>query len=364
LERLRFAIWRHRRALSAAWVALILLTVASMFGYYFLVPDEADRALAILSRSYLYGRTFRAVRSAEVDFREGRIDQAGEKLRGFLDRHKAIQSTHLETHAVVDAALLLAEVEARQGRLNNAVALLEHLTRVEPLEYRPWLALGQVQAESGDLGPAARSLRQAFLLAPNHPGVADAYLEVLFDLVAMEDALWVEREFEHASRRGLPAVDVRTGSPRSSLRRRILVWAGIPVSQGRYVAVDTFYGLPRGRQQRLAIPDGLLAPCPRGQELYLQLRFENIYEGLSIGALRYRKPSGEEVEKALVPADVAYLHRPGSGKDFYAEIHTGLRPEDVTSLEVVYSCPESRLSEASRRFLGRARLNRQAWRAP
>jgi len=360
--RLRSFLWRHQAILATVYLILLIGGCLALISYALRLPRRLDIGLTVVARSVLYQRTFREVDRARDAFASGDFTSSETRLTRFLDRHDDVQPGQLQTHAVTAAHELLAETYLAQGRAGKATRLLEDLTRHTPLDYRAWLLKATAARTAGDIETSLLSFRQAFKLAPNHPGVAESYLSLLSELNDHEQILWVEDQFERAARRGSPLLTLKVGRARSPLQRRLLEWAGIEVEHGNYHGSLELANLPNGAEQRLSLPPDLFASWPRPPgSLYLQLRFENVYEELRIDALRYLTKNGESRDYTLTPQTVRYQHRPHSGVEYYAEIRTDIDVDDIESMELFYSAfPESRLSAQAHAIIEKARVNRLA----
>jgi len=356
LGRLRLALWRHGRILAALYLGGLLGTSAALAAYYFLVPDSLDMGLAIAWRTIAFRQTFEAVDRARDEVSRGRLREAEAILDRFLHRHGNIQPARVDFPAVIDASLLLADVTERQGRPGAAARVLRAMTELDPLDYRTWWKLGLIEERRGDVRRATSSLKEAFGLSPNHPRVTEDYLALLSQTGARDDVVWVAEQFERAAERGRPAVQIKAAGPRSAVERAVLSWVGIPIEHGDYGAVREVFGLERGRRRRVVVPEEMLRAAPPGEPLYVQLRFENVYEGLTIDALRWRTGDGREAGKELDRGQVSELHDQDSSAAWYAEIRTNLLPRDVISLEVLYSCPEAALGRSASRAVEVARM--------
>ena len=214
---------------------------------------------------------------------------------------------------------------------------------------------------AGETVEAARCFREAFKLTLNHPEVAEAYIAVLDRMNAYGDILWAADQYARGSRRGTPRVEAKIGVARKALHRWVLDFVGIPVEHGAYVRSVVVTGLERGERKTLALPLDMLRNWrSQGTPLYVQLKFENIYDGLRIEALRYRRPGEPFREMELDEGQVAYLHRAHSGAEYHAEIRTDLDLAKLDAVEVVYSCPEHRLSSSLDLVIEKARANFEA----
>ncbi len=326
-------------------------------GAYCLLPAKYDAALSIALRARTYFASFEPVEAARREFVAGRFAVAERRLVHFLDEHRRTQPAQLHTHAVTDGHMLLSEVYRSQNRLVRADRELAAAAKRTPLDYYIWYVKGRDAESRGDLAGADKDLERAFLLAPNHRGVAETYLAVLADRNASERILWVADRYERACRRGAPAMDIRAGARRSALQRWVLDEIGIPVEHGRYTRSLDRYGLQRGEGRSIELPPALWRPWIGGAAtLYLQLRVQHCYDGFEVDGFTFVKDSGEQ-ERVAADGRVQYLHRAHSGAEFYAEIDTGLNAAEITAITVHYSCPEGGLSEDSVRIVDKAREN-------
>jgi tetratricopeptide (TPR) repeat protein len=357
-ESVRFYFWRHRKGLAALYLALLGGCCGALYLYYTRVPYSAEIGATVALRSLLYDRTFRTVDRARAELEAGRPERAERLLLHFLEEHADVQPGQLYTHAVTDAHETLADLYRGQGKLGKAAATLEAAVRRTPLHYWIWYRLGQVQEERGRLAEAADCLREAFRLTLDHPDVVNDYLGVLAELVRPEEIVEVADHFERASRRAAPIVTVKAGPPRPELQRRVLAAVGIPVEHGEFYRSEREYGLPRGPRVEVEVPVELVAGLPRApEEIRLQLRFQNVYDGLVVHALRWEREDGTTGGQELAADQVAYLHRPHSGVEFHAELAVALPPGPLTRLAVVYSCPRHELSAESLGIVENARRN-------
>jgi len=357
--RLRSILWRHQTVLATVYVAFLIAGCLALIGYGLKLPRHLDIGFTVAVRSALYQRTFREVDRAREELSSGDLTHSEARLTRFINRHDDVQPSQLATHAVSAAHELLAEIYLRQGRTGKATRLLDGLAQKTPLDYRAWLLQGQAAEIAGDVETSLESYRQAFKLAPNHPGVVEEYLGLLSELNDHEEILWVEDQFHRAARRGSPLLTLKVGGARSPIQRRLLEWAGIRVEHGSYHVSLELDNLSHGAGQRLILPPDLFHewPHPPGS-LYLQLRFENVYEELRLDALHYLTKDGERREYALTPGRVRYQHRPHSGVEYYAEIRTDIDVDEIETLELVYSTlPEMRLTDDAHAIIDKARVN-------
>ena len=362
-ERLRLLLWRHQRLAAYLYLALILAFLGCLLWYRYRVPHGLDTAVAVALRSVAYQGTFERVDQVRADIEAGRLGLAEQRLDRFIAEHRHVQPAQLATHAVTEAHELLADVYRRTGRMRRRIEVLEAMILRTPLNHRLWHLKGNACRDVRDMAEAARCLREAFKLTLNNPEVVDSYIAVLDDQNAYEDILWVADHYARAKRRGAPRAEVKVGVARSSLERRGLAWAGIPVEHGIFDRNVSLAGLARGERKVLSLPREMFVGwgSPSGP-LYVQLKFENVYEELRIDALRYRRKAGEPEEVAVGEDKIAYLHRPHSGASFYAEVQTDLDARELEALEIVYSCPEHVLSAQTHRAIAKARVNVQAKR--
>lgn len=353
----RLFLWRRQRGVAIAYLTLLALAWALFLGFTFLAPRNVDIGATVLARSIAYHATFEEVERARTELEQGKLEAARLRLQRFVDEHATVQNSQLETHAVVEAHELLADIHMRQHRPRRAVRLLESLTDRLPLDYRAWYLRGMAEKRGVGLVEAAQSLRQAFLISLPHHEVTEEYLSVLADLTALEEILWVADQFWRGARRARPMVSVKVGTPRSALDRRLMSMAGIPVEQGRFIRWFDRRGLPRGNARTIACPPELLADWPDSSgRLTIQLRFEHIHEGLRIDALRC--VSGASVrEIPIAPEDLRILHRKHSSREYSIEFDIDLDPRTFERLEIVYSCPELTLHADALAIIEKARAN-------
>ena len=235
---------------------------------------------------------------------------------------------------------------------------MDHAVGITPLNYQIWYQLGNLHVDRGDLLSAEKAFREAFKLAPNHPEIASSYLDVLIEGSRFEEILWVDDLYSKASIFALPLVQIKTGNPRSPLLRKVLKFSGIPVEHAGYTKTMEKFGLKRGSLNHLEIPGEMFKPWSSDLgNLFVQLRFENIYDGLAIDGLKYTSNGKEITKMPLADEQVSFMHQSNSGGGFYAEIDTGLVPTQLEELTIIYSCPEHRLPEGSLIIIKKAKLN-------
>ena len=151
-------------------------------------------------------------------------------------------------------------------------------------------------------------------------------------------------------------MEVKAGPPRSELERRGLALAGIPVEHGEYTRSLRRHGLERGEACRLTLPGELFAGHESLEQVFLQLRYHNVYGELAIESLVWTSMDGEERTISLDAAQLASLHREGSGGDHHVEMRFAL-PGPTASLDVVYSCPRHELTPKALAIVAGARRN-------
>jgi hypothetical protein len=318
------------------------------------VPDEIDTGITVAARAWFYGRTFREVAAARAEVAAGDLAAARARLERFLAEHDDVQPARLETHAVIDAGVLLSDVLTEMGRPGRGAELLAPLIERIPLEYKLHWAQGRAFAADGDHAAAAGPLREAFKLTLHHTGVIEDLLSSLGELNASRDVAWVADEYQRALRRSAPHATLMVGFPRSDLERFGLRAAGIPVQHGRFVRHLERFDLVRGSGQRLEFPPEMFADWTFPGELVLHVRMENVYEGFTVDSMEVIRRDGRAESSA---PKVAYLHRDGSGVGAYAEIFTGIQGGEVERVALQYSCDTPSLSERARRVIARARRN-------
>lgn len=368
MGRLRSFLWRMQRPLAVGYVALLGAVAGAIWLYHSRVPASLDTGMTVAVRSLFHRATFREVERARTDLeaaaaatdpveRDQLRDDARERLEAYLATQRSVQPDRLHTQAVVAATELLAELHREQGRTNRAARLLTELADRIPLNYRlQWLA-GRALRAAGDLPGAAASLRAAFKLAINHADLAEDYLELLSEQNAFEDILWVARTFASGARAGRPSAELKVGVARSVSQRRVLEWSGIPVEHGAYRRSVTLFGLRRGSACVLRTPQGMFDDWSETGRLFVQVRFEGVYDGVRARVMRYRTRDGQQHELLLGPENSSTFHRPYSGVEAYVEIRSSLDAASVAELEIEYSCAEHELSNRALGIIERARRN-------
>lgn len=359
VARLRTFLWRYQVLVTVGYLAILIGGCLVLMAYGPRLSAGANIGFTVAARSIVYQRTFREVERARLELSEGDLASAETRLTRFIRRHDDVQPGQLATHAVTTAHELLAEIYLIQGRAGKATRILEGWAETTPLDYRVWLLKAHAARAAGDRITARESYRQAFMLALNHPRVVEDYLGLLSELNDFEEIMWVEDQFRRAARRGRPIVMVKAGSARSPFQRGILEWAGIEVEHGRYFRSLELYGLSFGRERELMLPADLFDRWPhRRGSLYIQLRFENVYEELRIEALHAITKGGERRDLALTPDRVRYQHRPHSGVEYYAEIRLEVDVDEIETVGITYTAlPEMVLSEQAREIVDKARVN-------
>jgi hypothetical protein len=354
LDSLKAFAFRRRRWIAAAWIAALVVVCGGPWAYLHWVPDDVDTGIAVAARAWFYRRTFREVERARAEFAEGRGANARARLERFLAARSDVQPAQLWSHAVSDAGTLYADVCIGEGRPGRAAAALGALTERLPLDYQPWWARGRALAADGDDVSAASALREAFKLTLHHSGVIEDYLASLDALGESAQIAWVADEHERALARSAPRLLLKAGIPRTALERRVLAAVGIPVEHGRFFRhLDRFDG-ERGAGRRAVFPPEMFEPWPWDEELVVQLRMENGWDGFTVDRMVLLRRDGR---REVTTPRVGYLHRPGSGVGAYAEIFTGVSGRDVRQVALTYSSAEPRLSEAAQRTIEKARRN-------
>ncbi len=362
---LRAFVHRHRVLLSLGYLGLLFAMACGLYWFRYRMPRGLDVGIAVVLRNVAYQRTFKEVARARGEIERCDLSKAEQRLELFLARHGRVQPDQLDTHAVSDAHELLAQVYLRTGRPGRALKALEAMIGQTPQNYWLWLSKARTQEEISDLEGAAVSFREAFKLAPNHPEVAEEYIASLSSLNSSEEIVWVADEFRRAVRRGGPMVTVKVGPLREDLERRLLSWAGVEVEHANFDRTLELFNLPRGPRRRIPVPEEMFAPRTDAQgTLVVQLRFEGVYDGLVIDELHYTRTSGEQGSLDLSADPTSYLHRPHSGVEFYAEVRTPFGMNDLKAMEMVYSCPQSVLSQDALAIVEKAGINLKARGGP
>lgn len=360
----RFA-WRQRWWLALLVGALVFAVVRAPWWYVRHVTPDHDLGATIALRSIAYGNTFREVERARGEVDRGLDERARLRLRRFLDTHRHAQPGQLHTHAVTDAQELLADIHLKQGRSRRALRQLVEARERTPLNWWLWYREGLIRRGRGDLAGAAEALREAFKQTLTHAAVARDLIEVLAQQGRHEQVLWVADHFDRARRRCAPFVQAKAGPARPGLQRRILDWSGIALEHGDYGGVLEITGLARGRERTFDLPAALFADVgDEGDGVYLQLRFQNVFDGLAIDSIAAVREDGTGERIDLDPAQMDWLHRPHSGGDCYVQVHLPLPRRGLAAVRVVYTCAQQVLSEAARALIAHARRNVDARKRP
>lgn len=355
----RLFLWRHQRGLTVLYLGGLALAWLAYLAFTYALPRSIDVGISVAARARAYFASFEEVNRAREDIESGsaiRLEDARVRLQRFIDEHAEVQSSQLATHAVVLAHELLADVHQRQGRPGRAVSLLKSLARRLPLNYRVWYLLGSAEKGRGDLTAAAQSLHEAFRLSLHNPGVTSTYLGVLADLGRYERIVWVADAYRQAERRASPAALVKMGVPRGRMQRSGLVWAGVPVEHGVFSKSFEVRGLARGASHTIRFPTEMMEGWSGMGEYTIHVRFEHVYSDLRVEALRCR--AGEKIEvHRLDPRDVRSLHQPHSSREAFAEFDLRFDPGEWREVELVYSCPEHKLSDDTLAIVAKALEN-------
>ncbi len=356
LLHLRTLAYRHRRWLAALYLLLVLVLGGGLWAYVAFVPDDVDLGLTIAARAWFYERTFEEVAAARVEAGagDGGVAAARVRLERFLAQHPKIQPAQLWSHAVSDAGVLLAELHTREGRAKRGAEALTPLLERLPLDYPLWWAQGRALESEAEYADAAKSLRRAFELTLHHPGVIEDYLACLGEINAFAEIGWVADEWERALIRAAPKATLKVGIPRSSLERKVLGAVGIPVEHGRFFRHEEKWGMPRGERCSVEFPAAMFEPWPWHDELVVQLRLDQLWDGFTIDAMAVERRDGR-VEDRL--PRIGYLHREGSGVNAYAELFTGVPGDEVARVTLTYSCAAPKLSAKAQRTIRKARAN-------
>jgi len=326
--------------------------------YVSFIPDAVDQGVAVGMRYIMYRRSFDEVDEANKELSEGKTDQAEQRLQNFLLENGTPQPDQLMTNSVVAAHMLLADLYHKQGKSNKAIRLLNGIVTRVPLHYRIWHLLGILYKDKGDYDAAKRSFHHAFKLAPNHPLIVEHYLEVLAQLGEFDSIVWVYDQFQRALKRAAPTVQIRAGSERPYLQRYFLQLVDLPVEHGLFTSTTTLYGLKRGNKRVLKIPNQMLTNWFLSEkDIYIQLRFENIYDGLVINGLQLTYDSGRSQIFQFNQQNISYFHQQHSGSYFIAEFPLNIELTEVVELQVIYSCPVYKLSSDAMRIIEKAKLN-------
>lgn len=355
--KIKLILWRHSPLLALVYLILVLAIFAIPAGYYFFASRTVDDGLAVVLRALAYKRSFSQVELARKELQAGRLSDAELILLQFTAESRETQSAQLTTHALTEAHFMLAEIYKSQGKLNKAVNALVPMLEVTPLNYMLWYRTGLLYKERGDIDTAARMLLEAFKQALNHPQVTEAYIEVLDEGARYADIAWVYDQFRRALKRAAPMLLVKMGTPRSQFQRTIMELADIPIEHGVYTRVCKVFNLERGDHRKAAIPSDMLDWHSERKQIYMQCRFENIYEDVKLEGLRISGKDGNDVILRFGEEQVNYLHRLDSGGENYAEICLNLDLEEIETLEIIYSCEVYELSESVMRIIAKANRN-------
>lgn len=368
MNRIRLFLWRHQRLLAAAYLSTVAFAVFAVWFYWARVPASVDTGLTVAIRSLYHSETFAHVRLAQRDFDRGAAatdtdvrdelwNSARRRLEFYLDSQSSVQPDRLHTQAIVAATELLARIHRERGQPRRAAKLCSRLAEKIPLNYHlHWLA-GQALEEAGDLPAAARALRTGFKLAINNADLANDYLSVLSEQNAFDDILWVAKHFDNGIACGRPSAELKVGVGRGGLQRQVLKWSGVPVEHGNYTRSVTIFGLNRGPSCWLRAPVDLFDDWSQPGALFVQCRFEGVYDGVRGLSMRYWTRDGSEHSLALSEDTLATHHRPMSGVESYLEIRSTIDATTVQRIEIEYSCAQQALSKGSRAAIARATAN-------
>lgn len=356
LVRLRQFAYRHRRWLAGLYLLLVLVVGGGLWAYVSLVPDDVDLGLTIAARAWFYRDSFAAVEAAEHDLEQGESGRASAqaRLEEFLAEHAQVQPAQLWSHAVARAGVLLAELHVANERPMRGAEAIEPLLERLPLDYTLWWAHGRALEADGEFAAAAKSLRRAFELTLHHPGIVEDYLGCLNEINAFAETAWVADEWERALVRAAPKALLKVGIPRRPLERRVLSAVGIDVEQGRFFRHLEKWGMPRGAGCRVEFPPAMFEPWGWHDELVVQLRLDQLWDGFTVDLLEIERRDGR-VERRV--PQVGYLHRDGSGVNAYAELFTGVPGDEVARVTLTYSCAAPELSAKAQRAIAKARAN-------
>lgn len=356
LVRLRQFAYRHRRWLAGLYLLLVLVVGGGLWAYVSLVPDDVDLGLTIAARAWFYRDSFAAVEAAEREMAQGESGRlsARARLEEFLADHAQIQPAQLWSHAVARAGVLLAELHIANERPQRGAEAIAPLLERLPLDYTLWWAHGRALEADGEFADAAKSLRRAFELTLHHAGIVEDYLACLGEINAFTEVAWVADEWERALVRAAPKALLKVGIPRRPLERRVLSAVGIDVEQGRFFRHEEKWGMPRGKECRVEFPPAMFEPWSWHEELVVQLRLDQLWDGFTVDALEIERRDGRVEQR--VPA-VGYLHRAGSGVNAYAELFTGVPGDEVARVTLTYSCAQPTLSAKAQRVIQKARAN-------
>ncbi len=352
--RLRSFAYRHRRPLAAAYLLLTLVTGGGLWAYVAWVPDDVDLGLTITARAWFHQRTFVEPDAARAEAAAGDHAAARDRLERFLADHPRIQPAQRFTHAVSRAGVQLAEAWIALGRPSRGAEALHPLLERLPTDYQLWWAQGRAFDEDGEFKAAATSLRRAFALTLTHPGVADDYFAALGELNAYAEVAWAADEWERAQVRGAPRGLIKAGIPRRALERDMLGAAGVPVEHARFFRHQELWALARGDDVQVEFPSAMFEPWPWREELVVQLRLENVWDGFEVTGCEVVRRDGS---RATRRPDVALLHREGSGVGAYAELFTGVPGDQVAGVRLSCQIPQPALSTHSQRVIRKARVN-------
>ena len=354
ISRLRRFAYRHRLWLAALWLLFVVVMCGGLWAYVAWVPDDVDLGITIASRSWFHERTFAEPAAAQREIEAGEFDAARARLERFLAEHRDVQPAQLWTHAVSRAGVLLADTWIELGRGNKGAEAVAPLIERLPLDYQLWWAKGRGLEADGDFRGGADALRRAFELTLTHAGVLDDYLACLGEINAFAEVAWAADEWDRAQIRGAPKAQLKAGIPRRDLEQRVLGAVGIPVEHGRFFRHQDSWGVARGEAVRFDYPAAMFEPWEWRDELVVQLRLENVWDGFEVTRFELERRDGSL--ETRMPS-VATMHRDGSGVGAYAELFTGVPGDEVKRVTLTCRIPAPELSAKSKRVIKKARDN-------
>ena len=164
-----------------------------------------------------------------------------------------------------------------------------------------------------------------------------------------DDILWVAHEFAAGVRAGRPMAELKVGV--GSQRDPAQGPGRSPGSRSSTATTSREFTLIRsGSRRRLAVSvhrrDLFGGVEDRAGKLFVQARFEGVYDGVRVRAMHYTLRDGTSPRTRPDPGELGFVPATRySGVEAYVEVRSDLEASEVAHVELEYSCREHELSK-------------------